>query len=344
MSISEYSTRLLSRVVELMPKTPMFLRDTFFQNVNLSDVEYIDVDVVKDGRRKGVYISRTQESQVVDKEGYTTNTFTPPLIALKTPIATSDIMSRLPGEMLYGNQSADSRRQALELKILQDLNNQIDRSEELQAAEALSTGIVNVANGQTVDYGRTATHNVGTLGGSDQWNSGTQDILQDLEDWKNLILKDGLVMPTDIIMSSDIYYLFAKDSKVSALLDNRSAVMGELVNIAEAPGVAYRGYMAGYGKVWTYDNWYKSGGSLTPFIPVKNVIMIARNPYNIRHYGVLATNIIEGNQKRIKFAATNRLADKIHLDDPPVEYIRLQSAPLLGHHNPDSVVTAQVVA
>lgn len=344
MSISEYQTRLLTRAVELMPKTPYFLRDTFFPTISVSDKTWVDVDVVKDSRRKGVYISRTQESTVVDKQGYTTNSYTPPLISLKTPIDTADIQNRLPGELIYSQLSADSRKMELERKILEDLNNQISRSEELQAAEALSTGVVNVANGDTVSYGRTGTHNVGTLASGDRWDSGTQDIIQDLEDWKNLILKDGLVMPTDIIMSSDIYALFVKDSKISALLDNRSALMGEIANITEAAGVAYRGYMAGYGKIWTYDNWYLSGGVLTPFINVKTVIMIARNPYNIRHYGVLATNIINGNSKEIKFAATDRLADRIHLDDPPVEYIRMQSAPLLGHHNPDSVVTAQVVA
>ena len=347
MAISEYQLRVLNRTVELIPKTPTFLKNTFFGASSLSDKKEIDIDKVIEARRTAVYVTRDQQAKTVDKEGYSTSTYVPPVIKLKTPINLSDLQDRLPGEILYSTQSVSSRRDQLETKILGNLSRMIDRSEELQCSQAIFSGTVTVTNGETVSFGRTAANNTGTLTAARRWDQTTAKPLQDFDNWKKIMLQNGKCAPTDIIMDSDTFSLLANNEQVLKLLDNRSTDFAQLGyrDIDSMQAVAWRGYLNGFGNIWTYDNTYLVSATETPFVPVKTVAMISRNQLNaVRHYGVLDCVVNDTNGKRYSLAVTERLYDKVYLDDPAVEFIRVQSAPLMATHNPDAVVTAQVIA
>lgn len=92
--ISMFDTRVMLPALEQMFSAKTYLRDTFFKNTQTFETETVDIDVYKGKRRVAVYVSPTDEGQVVTRAGYSTKSYKPPYIKEKMPTSAEDVLKR----------------------------------------------------------------------------------------------------------------------------------------------------------------------------------------------------------------------------------------------------------
>ena len=223
MAISLFETRVMLRMLEQLKPARRFLLDTFFPTIETSNAKNVDIDIIKGSRRLAPFVSPTMEGKVVDREGYTTRSYTPPYIKPKMITTAQDFLNRNPGEHIYQSSQNAAQRAATQLvKDLATLENMVNRREEWMAAQLVQTGAVTVTGdgvSDTIDFGMDASHII-TLTGGDLWSDMTNSTpLEDLRAWRRLILKDSGIVPNVCVMGSDALDAFIGHTKVKDALD-----------------------------------------------------------------------------------------------------------------------------
>ena len=99
---------------------------------------------------------------------------------------------------------------------------------------------------------------------------------------------------------------------------------------------SYKGTLGADIECWVYSGYYKdSVGVKQTFIPVNTVIAGSGAVEGVRAHGA----ILDGHAgyKAMEFYPKNWMQD-----DPAVEYVMSQSAPLMIPKRPDAIVTATI--
>ncbi len=343
--IDMFKTRLMLRAMEQMLPVRTFLLVTFFNRTENSNSEYIDIDIVKGKRRLAPFVSPLMEGKVVERLGFTTNSYKPPYIKPKKITTAQDVLTRLPGEAIYGGATTPAERAAQMLaKDLAELDEMITRREEWMAAQIMDTGAVHcVGDGidQNVDFLMDASHKI-TLTGNDLWSSthANSQPLDDLKTWKRLIAKDSGMVPNIIVMGTDAADAFCKHSTVSGKLDYRRVDMGQIDPTALPNGATYLGFIKLDGlncDLYTYEEYYTDDSGVTqPMVPLSKVWMGNKNARLVKHYGAI--------QDLKSLVAVPRFPKSWEEEDPSARLVMVQSAPLPAMHQPDAFISAKVLA
>lgn len=341
MAIDMYNTRTMLRAIEQIKTPKTFLRDTIFGQVETHTTKYVDIDIQKGNRRLAAYVSPLLQGKVVTREGFTTNTYEPPYIKEKMITTSQDFLTRDMGTNVYsGGQSAQQKAQKQLGKDIRTLAMRCDRTEEVQASQAIQTGIVTaVGDGisATIDFGLLSSHKP-VLTSTDKWDDLTNsDPIADLRTWRDLVSQDAGMVPKDVIMGADAIKNFLRNTKVQALLDNRRIVMGQIDPSNLPNGVIYWGHLNESGlDVWEYTEWYYDVGLSTevPMIDPDKVVMWARGARATRHYGAI-------QDLKANFVVP-RFVKSWEEEDPSGRFVMLQSAPLLAPHQIDGFLCATV--
>jgi len=341
MAIDMFDTRTMLRAIEQIKTPRTFLRDTIFNDVETHTTKYVDIDIQKGNRRIAAYVSPLLEGKVVTREGFQTNTYEPPYTKEKTVTTAQDFLTRDMGTNVYSGGSTPQQKAQRQLgKDLRMLMERIDRTEEVQAAEAIQTGIVTAVGegiSATIDFGMAATHKP-ALVGTDQWSDlANSDPLADLKTWRNIISQDAGLAPRDVIMGYNAVQYFQRNTTAKALLDNRRIALGQIVPEQLPDGVIYHGYLNEAGlDVWEYTEWYYDVGTSTekPMIDPDKVVMWARGSRATRHYGAI-------QDLKATFVVP-RFAKSWEQEDPSARFLLMQSAPLLAPHQIDGFLCATV--
>ena len=157
-----YSTHYLSGVVNSLITPSLFLLDRFFPNQIQAEAETIHFDVIDKTRRLAPFVSPMVAGKVVQEKGYSTLSFKPAYIKIKTPLEPSTMFKRIPGESIgiqndpaqagssvQINKLSPLQKQQYRLNaILLDQFDTINRRLEWMAAQALLTGSVTVSGEQ----------------------------------------------------------------------------------------------------------------------------------------------------------------------------------------------------
>src|SRR5512146_857506 len=101
MPIDLFDTRTMSEAVQIMKQPRTFLRDTFFTNHRTFVTEFVDIDVIVGKRRMAPFVSPKLAGKVMERAGYKTDTYTPPLVNPKFPTTAELLQKRAAGEPLY---------------------------------------------------------------------------------------------------------------------------------------------------------------------------------------------------------------------------------------------------
>lgn len=163
------------------------------------------------------------------------------------------------------------------------IRNKIDRAYELQCSQALVDGIVQLKNGDNIDYKRKAASLV-DLGAGSYWstaNASTADPFADMKNAANFLRNTGKARggTFNVIMGGNAYDAFLAMEKVRAEGDirrfdlinikgpERNAVGGELHGVFSAGAYNFR--------IWTYPEVYQdTGGTQVDYIPQNKVIVL----------------------------------------------------------------------
>lgn len=317
-----YDTDTLVGVVEgLDPFTP-FLLHMFYPSMVTFETSKIDFDAVSEDTTLAPFVSPMVAGKANKAAGGELRSFKPAYVKPKDVVDPERVLKRRPGEAIGGKLSPAQRRDAIVVDILDGHRKKISRREEWMAAQELLTGKV-VVSGEDypaaeVDFKRAAGNTV-VLAGQAVWSDTVNaDPLGDIESWNDI----AEAPITDLVMDSKAFKLFIKFDAVKELMESRR---GSESNIELAPGnekwVQYKGMVGSY-RVWVYKGYYTDDAdSKQNFLPDNTVIAGSSAVDGVRAYGA----ILDG---RAGYQAMDVFPKNWVQEDPAVEYVMTQSAPL----------------
>lgn len=351
MSISLFETRTMLQIIAQLKRPKTFLLDTFFPGFRQFDTTNVDIDIYKGKRRLAPFVAPVMEGKVVEKLGYTTNSYKPPYVKPKMQTTAQEILNRQPGQVVYGIQSM-AERAAVELgRNLGDLLDQHTRREEWMAAQALNGGVISVVGdgvNDTIDFQMAAGHKV-TLLGADLWTANTSDPIADLSTWARLCSQDSGIVPNVVVMGSSVANAFLirlRDPNYNGHgeLSSIKITLGQINPQLLPNGVTYLGTLTAPSlnvDLYTYDEWYvaDADGLEYPMVPVDKLFMGSTNAQNSKLYGAIQDmDLIEELGGSI--IAMPRVPKSWVTKDPGVRWLMTQSAPLVALNQPDAFVVA----
>ena len=339
--IALYTPRDMIKAMLQNPRPITFLRDLLIGGrVTEHDTEIIEIDITKGGRSVAAYVSRVGEANVVGKKGFSTNLHVIPYVYEEIPFTAKDVKTRLAGETIYAS-GANNR---LDLKIgewLGTLSDRLEVLEEQQLAEIIQTGKL-VVSGKGVDYEvdfqMDGTHLV-TNTGADNWGSGTEDKIKQLEDGAAVIRETGAPNPTHLILDPKAAADFLNDEAVLKYMDLKNVEMGRIDPMQLAGQFAtYLGTFRRVGlqvEVYSYQGVYDKlvNGSLvnTPYLGANKAILTSPAVDYRGHYGALEnlkTRFVGQRYPDIIIDPTGRNGS-----------VTMESSPMAACHQPDGIYT-----
>lgn len=192
---------------------------------------------------------------------------------------------------------------------LDTIDNMVKRAIELQRAQILQYGYVQLKNGDSINYNRlaesmeTATVPWATLA--------TADPLGDLQKGGQFIRTKGLSssMEFNAIMGPTAFSNFRNNPKVIADSDIRRINRGELnmPQFNEVSGMVFQGqYAAGdfIVNIWTYSEVYEdpATGNEIPYLDPENVVMLPKDFVGETSYATTPLIAGEGTGRYIRMA------------------------------------------
>ena len=280
MPIDIFNTRTMLRAFMqyFTPKT--FLMKTFFSNVETFDTESVDIDSEKAKRRVAPFVRPRKGGKTVDRAGFSTKSYKPPLVGPQFVTTAEDLLKRRPGETIYAGEKTPEKRAAEQLgKDMRSLDDMIARREELMAAQVLFNGkivLYDPSEGidDEMDFGLPSA----ALSGGSLWNSSTSDPLANFKAWGSLMRKNSGYSPTMAILGSDAASALLENGKLNDILNNRRIDMGKIDPTNLPDGTSYLGWISAPGvslDLYTYDEWVydEAEGTDVAIVPAKKILL-----------------------------------------------------------------------
>lgn len=263
--------------------TPTAFLRSFFPTVESPTLE-VSIEVMRGFEKVAVDVVRGTDGNRNQFSRSTQKLFIPPYFREWFDATQLQLYDRLYGATqiedtifsAYVNSVADA---AMELQ------NKIERSYELQCAQVLTTGVVNVAVGSAIDYNRKALSNI-DLGAGNYWASASVDPVTSLTIGCNFLRQVGKA-------EGGVFNAICGTSALADLLNNvnvqnRGKIFQYALDVINMPqrnsvGAAYHGQISvGAYRVnlWSYPQFYDDAttGVSTPYIDPKKVILIPETP------------------------------------------------------------------
>lgn len=343
MSLGTYDTHDLIRVIQAKKTNESSYWLQFFPNVITFDQEYIDFDVVDSRKRLAPFVSPLVQGKPQRAEGFSTKRFKPAYIKPKDIVDPTRFIKRRAGEPYMGSMSRGQRRDAVVADILFEHRRMIERRWEWMAARAIIDGEVTISGEDyptvVVSFERHADHTI-TLTGTDVWSHADSNPVGDLEDFASEVHQRTGYVVDRFTMGGDAYKAFKKHAKVKDLLDIR--YRGSEANIDREPAngspVRFGGRIGTF-EIWVYADVYEADdGTVTQYMNQKYVVATASGGIEgVRCFGGIM-------DKRAGYQAIDMFPKMWEQEDPSVEYLMTQSAPLMVPLRANATLRAQVLA
>jgi hypothetical protein len=347
-TISLFETRTLLDIVSQLKRPQSFLLDMFFKATKTFDTENVDIDIYKGKRRMAPFVSPVQAGKVVERLGYSTNSYKPPYVKPKMVTTAQDILMRPAGTTIYPGGLSLAQRAAQQVGTdLATMDDMITRREEWMAAQALNAGTISVVGdgvNDVIDFQMAAGHKI-TLTNTALWTDTTNsNPLENLATWSRLAAQDSGIVPNIAVLGSSaaaaLFTWLRVNDKSGGDISSIKVTLGQIAPQSLPNGANYLGFLR-YNSLnldlYTYDEWYvaDADGVEYPHVPVDKVFLGSTNAQNTRLYGAI---------KDLKaLAAMPRFAKSWEEEDPSARFLMLQSAPLIALNQPDAFVSAKVV-
>lgn len=294
-TINLYETRTMMAAVEKMMPVKTFFRDTFFSRTETYLTEKIDVDYKKGKRKMAPFVAPRVGGIVMNRQGFSTKSYTPPRVAPERILTKDDISSRAFGEDVYSKRTPEQRAGELLGKDLAELDEFITRREEWMCREILTTGKVTMKGfvddtgtntiDEVIDY---SLSNKEVLLDTAKWDVATSKKYEDLKRWRLAVIKSSGRAPNVCIMSSDVVDLFFADAEIQKKFNMFNMKFGNIQPRIVDDSVTYIGTLSELGlEIYSYDEWFlDDAGAEQPMMPTKMVIL-ARIGMAKRVYGAI---------------------------------------------------------
>ncbi len=340
-----FTTTVLNRVVSHLPQPSSFLLDFFFPDVQTEDNEEIHFDIDKSKPRLAPFVSPLVGGKVVVDDGYETKSFRPAYVKDKRRFNPNQPLKRRIGETIGGSLTPMNRREAA---LNRSLNNQLQnltRTEEVMAAQALTTGRITVQGENypttVVNFQREAELTQ-VLTGATRWGEPGVDVLNDIEDWADSVQNHSGAASTKVVMDPLAWRLFRSHPRVEKLLEQRRGTNATISTDPMARGngndrARYVGFIGDF-DFWVYNDVYVDPitNLSRKLLPDYTVIMGSQSQLEgTRCYGLIQDE--KANYRASRFFTKSWLEE-----DPAVRWLLMQSAPLVVPYRPNASFCATV--
>lgn len=332
-----FSTIDLVQVVPTLKRPSKFLLDKFFPFINMSETEYVAIDIDIGKRRMAPFVSPLVEGRLVEQRRMQTNIYKPPYIKDKRAPDLRKPVMRMKGETIGGGQVTGAEREMANINTeMEDQIDNIDRRMEWMAARALCTGTITVAGDgfptEVIDFGRDPKLTV-ALTGDGQWGvasnfdaNGRDPIPeQSIEAWQHLVLRLSGAQCTDIVFTTTPWLKFKNGSNIfGAIVVPKQNDFGNAINPGAqiAPGAVHKGRWGSY-DLWVYNEWFTDENDVEqPMLPDGTVLMAGADLMGQRAFGMIMDPAF--NYGSMAYAPKTWL-----VEDPAQRMMMMQAAPLV---------------
>lgn len=282
-----YALPTLLKVIGQLPPPSTYILNTFFQDGESFDTEYVEVQTVKGNKPLAPYVSELQPGKVILRTGFTAKQYKPALIKPARPITAIDLKVRSAGESLLNPDQPETRARKLLAKDILDLQDTITRRLVQQASELIFTGkVTQIGEGveQVIDYDFT---NIVTLSGTNLWSSPDSDPIKFLAQQRKLILDGNAPTPNVVLADYDAAVALMRHPKVLELANNRGVDIGNIDTTLLPDGVTHHGRLRDVGlDIYSYTGTYTDdAGTEQPFIPAGTIAILSTRDKFTFHYG-----------------------------------------------------------
>lgn len=267
-----------------------------------------EIDILRaNGERLAAAVHRGQSSDDVSRQKNTTDqNFTNtvrqfPLIETEGNINSTQLLKRMAGDNPYARRTQLDRNRELAMDIVTDNIRKQARTWEYFASQSILTGkmpaIIGTSNANLLyDFYRKATHSITV---SNSWNSGSQDILGDIDGALDLIRQDAYMKGDFLAIGGNAMKALVADTTVQTLADNRrfeliqvsinNPVPPRFARVVEAGWTAYGRLRTPKGReVWMFTNddvYTDSTGTTQNYMPLDKAFLMPINARMDRQFG-----------------------------------------------------------
>lgn len=302
------------------------------------------IDVEKKTRYLAPYVRDEEDGKFVARDGYETITFTPPKVGAKRNITAKDLEVRLPGQAIVDisaeSASNESYMSGLVIEDMLDLQRSIERREEQQIVEILSTGKVKTGVGADINAPIPAS-NIFSVASADKFDAENSNPLEWIrkQSREKVVLNGGSSVRT-AVFGGQAWDAFIKNKSVLEEFNNRRINLGYVEPREDQmfPGVTYQGRTSEGIELYTYDEYYWNEGEKAnkPVMPTDRVILIGGDRRFEMHYGA----VFDGANGTINKTQTYAWE---WVEGGKIRWRELESHPLFVPVNGGAVVSAKVL-
>lgn len=328
-----FETRTMLPMVNLEEPSGdhVFFKDKYFRDRVNFDTKKVDIDIIGRGARKlAPFVNPRIGGKVVEREGYTTNSYEAPEISPMRVTSAEDMLKRLPGEAIY-NATDPNVRAAEQLgRDLRDLDRMIVRREEAMCAEALFTGKIAIKGDgydEELNYWPANSADQPVTTPTTKWDQNGATPLEDLRAIRRTVIQQSGITPRDLICGTNALEALLKTVQKSGALDSRRVDLGMIDPQHLPEGVTYWGYLKDSGlDIYSYDETYvDDAGNVQNVVPVDKALVASEAGKTVLAYGVVPVVSDEG----IAFYSGPRVpVSWVQRANPSGRIIQLKSRPL----------------
>lgn len=341
------TTTLLGLVEQTKSITPFYLTH-FTEQINFETEDILFDRVSHDYRRLAPFVAPNVQGKVMRIRGYDSVSFKPAYVKPKHVINPAMVIPRQPGERLgSGSLSLEQRRNAVIAHLTKVHDTQLTNRNEWLAARALIDGEVTISGedypSQTINFQRHSSLSVLLAGGA-RWSQSGADPMADIRSARaNANSRSGAVI-SKLVFGGTAWQWFTTRVDIKEFMNRDyggyNANLSRIIDAFE--GQEFVGFLegsngAGRLEIWIDTSKYvDSTGTEQFFLDQGTVVGIGGDVQGVRCFGA----IMDFDALR----ALERFPKMWRENDPSVEYLMTQSAPLMVPKKPNATFKIKVDA
>lgn len=344
MPMNLFTPETMDGVVRALPTVHTFFRDTFFNIAKPLYTEKVRVEFVKGTRKVAPFVNLKDKAKVIKKLGYVSDEFETPVVRVKDVTDITDMLQRLPGELLQ-NSGVTPLQRGIELMAeqLSSFEDMIARREEVMAVSAMMDGVIHVIGegvNYDIDFGFTNKSTVSTL-----WDSatGTPTPYTDLQTAVLACKQKGYRTPNIAVFERSAWNAFLQATKKDEFYKQHKDIL-DIISVKperRSDAVTFMGRLKDPDlDIYVYDEWYVDDWTdpanpvEKPLIPKGKVLIASTTARYSMYYGLQM--FTDPETQNFRQVIGTRAADSWVQKDPDARFLTLNARPLPVPHEVDS--------
>lgn len=343
-----YDTTTLLEVMRVQKTSvPHFWLNYFPTQINFQTPTITWDKVFGDDRKLAPFVIPTVQGRPQRLEGYETVQFSPAYIKIKDVVSPEMHIERLPGETLgSGSMSIEQRRDAVVGFLLGMQKTKIDNRFEWLAARAVIDGRVTISGEDyptvVVDFRRDASL-TSVLAGGAAWSQATAKPLDDLKLMRMAANDKSGARITRHIFGATAWDKFAARVDLKEMMNkNFGGLAVEVTRMTDGyEGMEFMGVIQGLNGAGRIEAWVNtakfvdSTGTEQYYLNQNTVVGVSDMVKGVRCFGAIM-------DKKAGYKPLTIFSKNWENEDPSVEYLLSQSAPLMVPKEPNATFSLDV--